>query len=104
MELSILERIILMGILPSEANYLTHKIIVNLKLELAPDEKETKEYEIVEKDGNVFWNPKKERAKKVEIGEKAHEIIHNALKKLDEEGKINDQNASLYEKFVLSMK
>ena len=104
MEFTILERIVLMNVLPQEENYLTYKIIKDLKFELAPSEKETKEYEIVERDGRVFWNPQKEKPKRIEIGEKAREVISKALKKLDEEGKINDQNASLYEKFVLSIK
>lgn len=104
MKLSVLERIVLMGILPQESNYVTHKIVTNLKMELSFSEKEIKDYKIVEKDGKMFWDDKLEKPKDVEFGEKAKEIITEELKKLDEQKKINDLNASLYERFVLTVK
>jgi hypothetical protein len=104
MELKVLERIILLGILPKEANYVTLKIINDLKAELSFSEIELKDFEIKEKDGNVSWNPRKEKLKNIEFGEKANEVVCEALKKLDETKKINSENVSLYEKFVLTIK
>lgn len=104
MELSVLERVVLMGILPQESNYITHKIVTNLKMELSFSEQEIKDYKIVEKDGKIYWDDKFEKPKNVEIGDKAKEIIAEELKKLDEQKKINDLNASLYERFVLTVK
>ena len=104
MELTILERIVLLGILPKEANYVTLKIINDLRNELSFNEKEIKEFGIREEGQNVTWNMQKARTKKIEIGERMYEIIVSALKKLDEANKINAENASLYEKFVLTIK
>jgi hypothetical protein len=98
MKLNVLDRITLMGILPAEGNYMTFKILAELKLKLAFSENELKEFKIEEKDGRIFWQ--KSEDKEVEIGEKAKEIIKESLKKLDEAGKINEHNVSLYEKFI----
>jgi hypothetical protein len=101
MKFSVLERIVLLGIMPSEANYVTHKIVTNLKSDLSFSEQELKDYKIVENEGRVTWDDKKEKPKEIQIGEKAQDIIIDAFKKLDKEGKINEHNVKLYEKFVL---
>jgi hypothetical protein len=109
MEFSILERITLMGVLPQETNYLNYKILTALRADLSFSEKEIKDFKIVEhQTGNggvtITWDNKKEKSKNIEIGEKAHDIITESLKKLDKEGRITGQNASLYERFVLTVK
>ena len=106
MKLGISERINLLGILPTESNYVTLKIVADLKLELSFSEDEIKENEIEShKDGEkvfTIWNQQKAKDKDVSIGEKATDIIVDALKKLDGENKINDQTATLYEKFIIN--
>lgn len=104
MELTILERIILLSILPTETNYITYKILNDFKSELSFSEKELKDFEIKEIDGRITWNNMKEKSKKITVGEKVNEIICASLKKLDETGKINDENVTLYEKFILTIK
>ena len=100
MELNVLERIMLLAALPVEGNYLTFKILMELKATVSFNEEEIKEFDIKETGGRITWDPKKVKDKKFDFGMKANEIIGNALKKLDEAGKINEQNASLYEKFM----
>jgi hypothetical protein len=104
MELTILERILLLDILPKEANYVTLKIINDLKAELSFSEKELKDFEIKESEGRVVWASKKAELKKIEFGERTKEIICDTLKRLDESGKINNENITLYEKFILTIK
>jgi hypothetical protein len=98
MKLSVLDRVTLLGILPAEGNYLTFKIISDLKLRLSFSEEDIKNFNIRESDGRIFWD--KSEDKEVEIGEKAFEIVKESLKKLDEAGKINEHNAPLYERFM----
>jgi hypothetical protein len=98
MKLNFLERFTLLGLLPTEGNYITFKLLIDLKGALAPNEKEIKECDIKENNGRVTW--KKSIDKEIEIGDKTKEIIVGVLKKLDEQGKINDQNLSLFEKFI----
>lgn len=101
MELKVLERIVLLGLLPQEASYLNFKIVTTLKAELSFSEEEQKELNMVEKEGMVTWDSEKEKEKYINIGEKATDLIIAELKKLDKDGKINSQNSSLYERFVL---
>jgi flagellar hook assembly protein FlgD len=103
MKLNVLERITLMGLLPQESSFVTFKILGDLKKELSFSEKELKDFKIEQKEFNgktqVFWDTKKEKDKDVTIGEQAIIIVLASLKKVDEEGKVNDGNISLFEKF-----
>jgi len=98
MKLNVLERITLLQVLPTEGSYITFKLLMDLKSALAFNEKEIKDFSISEKEGRITW--KKSEEKDVEIGEKTREIIEVALKKLDESGKVNEQNITLFEKFI----
>ena len=100
MELTVLERIILQELLPKESNYITFKILTDLRAELSFTEAEIKNYGINQEGGRVTWNSAKAQSKKVAIGETAMNIIVDALKKLDENNKINGDNIGLYEKFI----
>ena len=92
-----------MGILPQESNYLTFKILTELKTALSFSEKEMKDFGIVQKDVNgsirIFWDAKKEKEKEISIGEQANIIIQNALKKIDKADKVTEGLYPLFEKF-----
>jgi len=101
MELSILERIVLQGLLPQESDFVTFRIIRELKNELSFTEDEFKKFKITQDNSQIKWNSEGQKhLKKVEIGEKATSIIVDAFKKLNEAGKINEDNYLLYEKFI----
>jgi hypothetical protein len=97
MKLNVLERITLMGILPPESNFITFRLITDFKKELSFTEKEIKTCGITQQDGKVFW--KKSIDKNFTIGEQLLIIIQTSLQKLDKEGKVNDNNISLFDKF-----
>jgi len=105
MKLTILERITLAQVLPRESNYVTLKIINDLRMELGFSEKEIKTYgieEVPDKD-QIKWNNKYETAtKEITVGAVAREVICESFKRLDKAKKINAQNSSLYEKFMMS--
>jgi hypothetical protein len=98
MKLNVLERITLLGLLPTEGTYITFKLLIDLKGALAFNEKEIKEFCIKENDGRITWT--KSVDKEVDIGDTIKEVIVKKLKELDSQGKINDQNIGLFEKFV----
>ena len=106
MKLNISERINLLSILPTESNYITHKIVTDLKIELSFSEDEIKDYSIEShqegEQAYTIWNQAAAKDKDVSIGEKATDIIVDALKKIDEDNKITEQTATLYEKFVIN--
>jgi len=103
MKLTVMERMTLIGILPPAGNFVTLKIVRKLREALSFGEGELKALSVKEiGNGRVSWDPEKEEpdGKEIEIGEKATDIIVEALKKLDEDSKLTEQHFSLYEKFV----
>jgi len=106
-KLNVLERIVLMGILPANASYANYKIITELKATLSFSEKELKKFDIKDiadpktGQGRTVWSASANNEfKDINIGDKVKEIIRIELEKLDKEGKINQDNISLYEKFI----
>ena len=102
MELNVLERITVLGILPAEGSFATLKIVRDLKGALSFSEDELKDLELKEitETGQITWKQEVDKPKEVEIGEKATDIIVEALEKLDKEKKLTEQYMTVYEKFV----
>ena len=100
MKLNVLERITALGILPEAGNFATLKIVNDLRMSLGLTESEFKEFEVVTKGDQMSWNPKGAEERDIKIGEKATDILIEALRKLDEDKKLTNQHFSLYEKFV----
>jgi hypothetical protein len=98
MNLSVLERIITLSVLPKEGDYATLRILQNLRMSLAFTEEEVKEWSIVSQDGRTTWAMNGETD--IPIGEKATDIIVHALKHLDKEKKLIENAMSVYEKFI----
>lgn len=101
--LSILDRINLLKILPTENNIMTMKIVKQLKDVLGFNEDDYKKYsiKITEKDGiqTIIWDTTIEK-KDLEIGIKGIEIISKALKDLSNNNKLTEQHIELYDMFV----
>lgn len=104
MKLNLMERFIILQILPQNGNFVTLNIIRKLQEQLAPSEDDIKNCEIVMTDTQTKWNKKGLEEVEIHIGEKASDIIIDALKKLDEENKLTTQHLSIYEKFINSKK
>ena len=99
MKLNILERIGLLQILPQQGSFVTLRIVNDLQNTLGFTENELKENNIKQTDdGRTTWDSNSE--KEIPIGEKATEMIAEALKELDEGKKLQSQHYTLYEKFV----
>jgi len=99
-ELTVLERLVLLSILPKEGNFVTLKLVRKLRENLSFDEAEIKELNFAQDGDQVKWNEKANVTKRVNIGEKMNDLIQEALKKLDDEKKLREDHFSLYEKFV----
>jgi hypothetical protein len=100
MKLELIDRLLLLKALPHEGSFATLKIVQDLKLHLALTEKEFKEFEVKETEGNITWNPEKDLGKEIPIGEKATDIIVMSLKKRDRDGELTEQELPVYEKFI----
>ena len=102
MKLTILERITLLQILPKEGDFITLKVLRDLGSVLGFSEEDHKKYKIVQNGDRVTWDNGKEEkdGSELEIGEKATEIIKEALLNMDKEKKLQANHMSVYEKFI----
>ena len=99
MELGILERISLLNILPVEGDVVTVRLLKKLRTELGFTEEEIKDHKISSAENRVVWEETGYKAD-ISIGEKATDIIKDAFKRLDREGKIREDMLPLYDTFM----
>jgi hypothetical protein len=97
-ELSVFDRVVLLSILPEKGNFLTMKVVHQLRDALHFNEEEIAEFGLKHEGTQVTWETS--RSVPVEIGPVAHKIVAEALKVLDTEEAITDREFSLYERFV----
>ena len=115
MKLTVYERIILLNILPAEGDFTTLKITRKLREDLSFTEDEHKSLQFkkagdtfidddgkeqIVPDGQIKWQYQAVDETEIKIGEKAADIIVDALKKLNTEKKLRNEHMSVYEKFV----
>lgn len=106
MKLTLQERFAVLKILPTEVNFVTLKIVRDLQDSLSLTEKETKDWEVKSQslpDGRVTttWNKAGTEAKaEIKIGEKATDVVVEALEELDKTSKLTSEHFTIYEKFV----
>ena len=100
MILNVVERLVLLSILPKEGNYATLKVLRELRLNIGFTEEELKLWQIVSDDelGAIRWGTNGEA--EIPIGEKATDIIVDALRKLDQMGKLEEHMFDIYERFI----
>lgn len=96
-KLRVLDRLLLLQLLPRRANLTDIKIIHKLRMDLAFDEKEQKKYKFKNVDGKTIWENDGEII--VEIGERGEEIIREALKELDKRKELTEAHIHLCEMF-----
>jgi hypothetical protein len=99
MKLTVLERIILSSLLPSEADITTLLIVRELREKLSFTEAE---HELLKftpaSDGRLTWQDGVE-AKEIEVGKKAKELVCQQLSALNAEKKLTVDHISLWAKF-----
>jgi len=100
MILSVFERLILLNIMPKEGDITTIKIIRKLKDDLSFSEEEHTALQFKNEDGQIMWKEDADIQKEIEIGEKASDIIAEALKSLNKAKKLTEAHISIYERFT----
>jgi len=99
-KLNLMERFLVLQLLPKENNFATLKIVRLLQERLSPSEDEFKEFEVKQEGEKITWNIKGNEEREIEIGAKAHDMICDALKDLDKDKKLALSHISIYDKFV----
>jgi hypothetical protein len=100
MILSVFDRLILLNIMPKEGDITTLKIIRKLKDDLSFSEEEHTALQFKNEDGQIMWKEDADIQKEIEIGEKASDIIADALKSLNKAKKLTESHIPLYERFI----
>lgn len=100
MELSVLERLLLLNILPKEGDFTTLKIVRTMRDDLSFSEEEHKILQFTQEGDQLRWKSGADKPKQINFGEKATDLIVEALKKLNTDKKLTEQHMGLYEKFV----
>lgn len=98
--LSVLDRVVILNILPAEGNMVTLLALRQLKESVVFSEFENSKLDVKIENGNLFWNKEKEENKDVEISASMRGLIETALKKMDAEGKLTEQMVDTYQKFI----
>ena len=100
MKLSVAERLGILSIVPVRGDYITLKVLEQLRMNLAFSEEELKEYGIVEDRENqkVDWNSNV--AVDIPIGEVASDLVVKAFRDLDKRKELPANLLELYEKFI----
>jgi len=102
MKLTMRDRIVLLNILPPEGDITTIKVVHKLRMELAPSEKEIKDYKIRQEKTQILWDDAREKkvgAQDKKIGPKAFSIIEEAFQSLNKQKKLNEGHLETYMKF-----
>ena len=100
MVLNVLERLLLLNLLPAEGSYTNLKLMRKAKENLSFTEDENKLLAFKHEGEQLLWVDNVVEDKAIEIGEIVTQIIVKALKKLNDEEKLKAEHESLYEKFV----
>jgi hypothetical protein len=105
MKFNILERIMILGILPERTDFISMKIINDLQRVTGFSQGELDKYKIrtfkIEGIDKTTWSGDFEKEIKVTI--RAAEIIQEILKRMHEQKMVSAQHLSLYEKFGVNI-
>jgi len=99
-KLSVLERLIVLSILPAEGSFANLKLLRIAKENLSFTETENKELNFQQVDGQLKWMDGAVEDKDVEIGEVITQMIVKELEKMDDEEKLAADHITIYEKFI----
>jgi len=100
MELNVKQRLMLLNVLPVENVRMTDlRIARELQLKLGFTEEEQARFGFVQDDTRLTWNQDADEPADIKIGPRAHVLIQDALKKLDEEKKLTLDHLDIWDLF-----
>ena len=100
MVLSILERLIVLHLLPKEGSFANLKLLRVAKESLSFNEEENKALNFRQEGEQIKWDNVVVTDKEIEVGEVVTQMIVKELKKMDGEGKLIEEHVGVYEKFI----
>jgi hypothetical protein len=101
-KLNCLERLVTLSIMPKEGNFVTLRMMRDIVSRVGFSAQEITEFGIEElADGRVRWTQDITTEKAFTFVEAEVDLIKRQLKKMDDDGKLNTDTLSLYEKFCV---
>ena len=100
MELTILERLISLGLLPEVGDILRMRIRTQMTDKLGLTIEEIEKYGVVQEGTSVQWRTDLPQECEIPLEPLEIGILRDGLKKLNEEEKLTPQHITLYEKIV----
>jgi len=99
LQLSTLDRLLLLAALPEKGSFTTLRIVRGLREDLSFSEEEHAALNFTEDGDMVRWEPEADIVKDFEFGKKALDCIERALKTKSEGGEADEQLLAIWEKF-----
>ena len=100
MELNVKQRLMLLNVVPVEGVRMTDlRIARELQLKLGFSEEEQQRFGFVQDDQRLTWNQEADVPADIKIGPRAHVLIVDALKKMDEDKKLTLDHVDLWDLF-----
>ena len=100
MKLTVLERLLLLNLLPKEGTFTNLKLLRVARENLSFTEEENEALKFKQENDQVIWVNNAVDDKEIDTGEVVKALIVKELKKLDKEEKLKDEFLSLFEKFI----
>jgi hypothetical protein len=94
------ERLMVLGVLPKEGNFVTLKVIRNLIDKLGLTTEEIEKFEVIQEGGQVTWKQEGNLPIDFDFDNVEVDIIKHELKKMDSENRLKVELLPVYEKFV----
>ena len=98
--LNILERVVIMNILPRTGSFVNVRAAKNTTKILTISKEEQTEIELARNGNTTTWNDEGAKAKEFELPPSSVKIIRDALKDLDAKGQLPVDAVTTYEKFL----
>jgi len=102
MKLTIPERIVALNLLPKEGSVTTLRALTKMRMQIAFSEEELRDLGITSDDASGRTSWKRNVEVDIPFGEKATDIMVEALRKLNDQKRLPMEALSLYEKFIPS--
>lgn len=100
-ELSVLNRILILSVVPVEGDLLTMRVVKNFREKVSFTENELVEFNLKNNNGMFTWDRNKERKIEFEITPKETEMIKEGIEKLNKENKLTEQFIELCDMFEI---
>ena len=98
--LNILERVVIMNILPRTGSFVNVRAVKNTTKILTITKEEEKEIELARNGATTTWNDEGTKPKEFDLPASSVKVIRDALKDLDAKGTLPVDAVTTYEKFL----